>query len=141
MTKLRNRIRDRGGFSLVELMIVLVIIGILAGIGIPRYRTATTRAKVSEFKMILQQIHALEENYYAEYDTYTSDLDALGFDDPKARYFTFSVESDSTTFTVIATCTANLKGKGGASLKGMTATLNNEEEHGGDMSLRKIARW
>lgn len=129
------------GFTLVEMMIVIVIIGILAGIGIPRFRTVINQSKVVEFKPILAQIYSLETSYYSENDKFTDDLGLLGFDDPKAKYFSFSVEADSTEFTAVATCTGDLKGEGGVSLKGMKLTLDQNEDRGGDLPLRRLARW
>ena len=134
-------LRSNKGFTLTELMIVIVIIGILASIAIPRFRSVTTRAKAVEFKPILSQIYALEENHFSETDSYTSDLGSLGFDDPKAKYFTFTVEADSTTFIATATCMGDLKGENGVTLKGMKVSIDQNEVHEGDMPLRKAAQW
>ncbi|MBL8027692.1 MAG: prepilin-type N-terminal cleavage/methylation domain-containing protein [Fibrobacteres bacterium] len=139
--KKKNILRNNKGFTLTELMIVIVIIGVLASIAIPKFRSVTTRAKAVEFKPILAHIYALQESHYSESDSYTSDLGQLGFDDPKAKFFTFSVEADSTTFTAIATCTADLKGENNESLRGMKVTLDQDEEHGGDLPLRRAAKW
>ncbi|MFH0918831.1 MAG: prepilin-type N-terminal cleavage/methylation domain-containing protein [Fibrobacterota bacterium] len=141
MKNLKKLLRDNRGFTLTELMIVIVIIGILASIGIPRFMAVTTRAKAVEFKPLLQQIYSLEENYYSENDTYTPDLGLLGFDDPKAKYFTFTVTADSNSFTATATCSGDLKGEKGESLRGQMVSVDQNEEHRGDMALRRIARW
>jgi prepilin-type N-terminal cleavage/methylation domain-containing protein len=57
MKRTNRLLRNTGGFTLTELMIVIVIIGILASIGIPRFTAVTARAKVVEFKPLLQQIY------------------------------------------------------------------------------------
>lgn len=141
MKNLKKLLKDERGFTLTELMIVIVIIGILASIGVPRYMAVTTRAKAVEFKPLLQQIYSLEESYYTENDSYSSDLSLIGFGDPKAKYFTFSVTADSGSFTATATCNADLKGENGESLRGMKVSVDQNEEHGGDMALRRISRW
>jgi type IV pilus assembly protein PilE len=43
----------------------------------------TVKAKMTEAKMMLRQVHALEQSYYFEYDRYTQDLAALGFEQTK----------------------------------------------------------
>ena len=57
------RISDRKGFTLIELMIVVVIIGILAAMAIPRFMTASTKTKQSEAKLILKQIYVNQRTY------------------------------------------------------------------------------
>jgi type IV pilus assembly protein PilA len=62
--------RSQKGFTLIELMIVVVIIGILAALAIPRFMRATTKSKQSEAKNILKQIYAMERAYRQEKDVY-----------------------------------------------------------------------
>jgi type IV pilus assembly protein PilA len=62
--------RDSKGFTLIELMIVVVIIGILAALAIPRFMRATTKAKQTEAKQILKQIYVMQRAYRQQYDTY-----------------------------------------------------------------------
>jgi type IV pilus assembly protein PilA len=71
MKKFHNR---KGGFTLIELMIVVAIIGILAAIAIPNFLRFQLKAKSSEGKTNLAAIRTAEESYYSEFGTYVSAL-------------------------------------------------------------------
>ena len=86
------------GISLMELMIVVVIIGILTAIAYPSYRQFVTKAKRTEAKSALLQIATMQERFYLQNSTYTSDLTALGF--PVAA--NFLTDSDSYIVNVTA---------------------------------------
>jgi prepilin-type N-terminal cleavage/methylation domain-containing protein len=58
------------GFTLVELMIVVVIVGILAGVSIPMYSRSAERARISEAVGALGSIRSAMRIYYAEHRTY-----------------------------------------------------------------------
>ena len=69
MSKIHTR---RGGFTLIELMIVVAIIGILAAIAIPNFLKFQLKAKTSEGKTNLAAIRTAEESVFAEYGAYVS---------------------------------------------------------------------
>lgn len=62
---------NRKGFTLIELMIVVAIIGILAAIAIPNFLAMQLRAKRAELPTNLDGIRTAEKAYHAEWDTYT----------------------------------------------------------------------
>jgi len=66
--------RSYKGFTLVELMIVVAIIGILASIAIPNFKTFTTKAKQSEVKVNMAGIYTSQISYFVENDRYASDF-------------------------------------------------------------------
>jgi prepilin-type N-terminal cleavage/methylation domain-containing protein len=74
--------RKRGGFTLIELMIVIVIIGILAAIAIPQYATVKQRAYLATVKTDLKNLEISEEAYASANagayfsHTYTSSSDS-----------------------------------------------------------------
>ncbi len=62
--------RRESGFTLIELMIVVAIIGILAAIAIPNFVVFQLRTRASEGKLNLNAIKTSEKSYFAEYGTY-----------------------------------------------------------------------
>lgn len=73
---LRRKMR---GITLLELMIVVVIVGFLAAIAYPSYRSASDRAKRNEAKAALLQIAQQQERFYLNNNTYTCNMTQLGF--------------------------------------------------------------
>ncbi len=64
-------LRNRKGFTLIELMIVVAIIGILAAIAIPNFISMQLRAKRAELPTNLDGIRTAEKAYHAEWDSFT----------------------------------------------------------------------
>jgi len=112
---LRN---SQDGFTLIELMIVVVIIGILAAMAVPRFMTAATKSKQSEAKEVLKQIYTMQRAYWQENENYccngvTADIGTPdGFSAiavemmPPARYSYAMTVPNPSQFSCVAT--ANL---------------------------------
>ncbi len=66
------RNRRRGGFTLIELMIVVVIVGALAAIAIPSFVSYVYRSRTTEATTFLGEIRQRQESYRAEFGTYAA---------------------------------------------------------------------
>ena len=81
MTK--KRIHQQAGFSLTELLVVIVVIGVLILLALPKFSSVVTKAKETEAKTMLKHLHALQQAFYYENDTYTTNLSQIGFEQEK----------------------------------------------------------
>lgn len=72
--------RDNKGFTLIELLIVVVIIGILASIAIPKFSAVREKAYLAAARADLRNLANLQDVYYNDNYSYTTDFTALGFD-------------------------------------------------------------
>ncbi len=79
--------RDRVGFTLLELIMVVVIIGILASIAGPMYFKTVERSRISEAKRMLGMIRMAQMRYYAEHGQFTNNMNELDIDTADGKYF------------------------------------------------------
>ncbi|MCK4856727.1 MAG: prepilin-type N-terminal cleavage/methylation domain-containing protein [candidate division Zixibacteria bacterium] len=113
---MKIRTATNSGFTLLELMIVVVIIGILAALAIPRFIAVGTKSKQSEAKLILKQIYSNQRGYLQLNDTYwipgdgtvssSADPDAFGpiwIDMMSPARYCYTINGSQFAFTATAT--------------------------------------
>ena len=95
------------GFTLIELMIVVAIIGILAAIAIPNFLRYQAKAKQSEAKGNLASIYTSQVTYHAEKDTYTTTLTNLDWASSGSTRYAYAAPVGNAT-AMSATAAANI---------------------------------
>jgi len=88
LRRFRVNTGNRQGFSLVELAVVVIIIGVLAAFGVPRMLKSVERSKAAEAFGYLAAVRAAQERYQAREGTYASDLGTLDIEQSAPKYFT-----------------------------------------------------
>ena len=82
------------GFTLVELMIVVAIIGVLASIAVPQYSKFQAKSRQSEVKIQLGATYTVEQSFAAENSTYSACLGQIGYNrDGTKFYYTMGFKS------------------------------------------------
>ena len=136
-------VRDTKGFTLVELLIVMAILGILAGIAVPVYLGHRQKAAQTEAKQNLLQLRTLQEQYLADNGEYApangSETNPMNFallrtyfpgwkpGDANALMFIYTMDYVVDGTTTIG-FTATGVGKGGTYVDGNTMTINHMNE-------------
>jgi type IV pilus assembly protein PilE len=103
--RVQLRLKKSGGFTLIELMIVVAVIGILAGIALPSYQDYVRRSARTQAQSCMTQIAHTLERRRATNLSYAGNAPQLGCrtEGGLDNRYTFNIASDSTTYTVTAT--------------------------------------
>ena len=108
-------------YTLTEILVVLVIIGILVLLALPNLMPLITKAKSTEAKMQLEHAHQLQKAYFYEHSKYSDNLEEIGFTqeklttdgaDGKANYQLEAVNATATSFVVRAIAVVDFNGNG-----------------------------
>jgi prepilin-type N-terminal cleavage/methylation domain-containing protein len=79
---------NRNGFTLMEMLVVLIIVGVLAGVALPTYSGHIERVRASEGVQLLTALLAAQERYRIENNAYATAIASLDIDLPNAANFT-----------------------------------------------------
>ncbi len=98
-------VRNTKGFTPIELLIVVVIIGILAAIAIPKFGATKQKAYVAAMKSDLKNFVTSEESYFLDYNTYgtAANVTAAGLFNPTTDVVLVSTDGVATGFSATAT--------------------------------------
>ena len=134
---LRRRWRggsQEGGFTLLEMMIVVSIIATLAAIALPSYASYVTRSRILDAVTRLADARARMDDYFQDHRTYVDDAGQCGISPPTATtdYFVVVCESTATTFTYTAS---------GLAAKGMAAFAYSIDQAGNKATISVPSGW
>lgn len=113
---LRGRISS---FTLTEVLVVLIIIGILILLALPSLMPLITKAKSTEAKIQLQHLYTLEKSFFFENSKYSTNLEEISFEQQKlttdggqANYKIEIADASSNSFKAKATAIVDFDGDG-----------------------------
>lgn len=111
------------GFTLIELMITVAVLGIIAAIAVPAYNNYVTRGKLTEAFGTLSDFRVRMEQFYVDNRNYGVAGGACGVTSPTGQYFTYTCVVGNPASTYIATAT-NKSGVGLAASGAYVYTIN-----------------
>lgn len=111
--------RKYKALSLMEVLVVLLIIGIITNLVLPKLLPTITKAKSMEAQLQLGHLYALQKTYFYENSKYCQDLKEIGFEqeklvtsEGKANYKIEIVEASGNSFKATATSVTDFDGDG-----------------------------
>ncbi len=113
------KMKKLAAFTLTELLVVLVIIGILVLLALPNLMPLITKAKSTEAKIQLEHLYTLEQSYFYMHSRYSREFEEIGFEHQKltteggnANYKINIVEASVNSFKATATAVVDFDGDG-----------------------------
>ncbi len=139
MKKLVTQMGQKG-FTLVELMIVVAIIGILSAVAVPNFKRYQAKSKTSEAKIQLAAAYTAEQSFYGDFGIYHQCFTYMGFDprnEQSNRYFAIGI-SGTAAVDVTAFATATNSGLNAANC---SRTLGNATLANASNGSAAVSNW
>jgi prepilin-type N-terminal cleavage/methylation domain-containing protein len=125
------------GFTLVELAVVVVIIGVLAAFAVPRFLASVERSKAAEAFNYLSAVQAAQERYHARQGTYADDVAKLDIKLTNPKYFAVGTVSAGGTTSLEDSWSLSLTRKGASAGYGEYTIIFTEQGYDNDASTIK----
>jgi prepilin-type N-terminal cleavage/methylation domain-containing protein len=138
--------KKQGGFTLIELVVVLAILGILIALAVPRYLGARRSALISEGDNTLQELKTLAWAYYQQYSTWlgvdaTNFQATFGFSAPAGRCWDYTLGAAGSAANIQLRATGNPAGapaKCGALGAAGAASINLQVNNDGSSARSQV---
>ncbi|HAU37160.1 MAG TPA: prepilin-type cleavage/methylation domain-containing protein [Phycisphaerales bacterium] len=126
--------QNRRGFTLVELAVVVVILGVLAAFAVPRFLASVERSKAAEAFNYLSSVQAAQERYHARQGTYATEVTELDIKFTAPKYFTVGAVAAGSTGSLEDSWSLTLTRTGASAGYGEYTVTFTEEGYDGENS-------